>query len=396
MGDWAKDGAQLQQQGRIRDAINLIGRAGKLDDTNGIYRDLAKIEQTRDAGYAKAKTSADRKKVDDWFKKTGHELIQHHLHHKPGLFKFVANFALNPIAPIHMFGGDWAVDGAHLQAQGKIREAIDLIGHAGKIDDVNGIYRDLKTLEDAKAEGLKNAAQVQPAAAQAAAVKRVNDEFARLGHELIQHHLHHKPGPFKWIASAVASAGKFASDVGHMIGKVPGLSVVLNAALHIIPGVSSVTGIMDTCMAVGKIVVDASQTIQAAIKAVGPALADGFHVATGIMTHAGLTTEQFNAIRNNLDSNGKKGFDAAISLHIGRINNPAPPSMPPAQAAGWAMTHGMVGAMPAQKTMMMKEVVAAHPEVTAGAAKAGVAILDKRASLWHRILQTLHLEAKTP
>ena len=98
-----------------------------------------------------------------------------------------------------------------------------------------------------------------------------------------------------------------------------------------------------------------------------PTGALGFDVGAGLMVQqAGV--HDIATVREQLTgADDKKGFDLAVSLHIGRAKEAAKPGIAPAVVAGKAMTHGMMGAPPLNKVDMMKSV-ASHPETAKGAA----------------------------
>jgi len=101
----------------------------------------------------------------------------------------------------------------------------------------------------------------------------------------------------------------------------------------------------------------------------------GWDIGVGIMTNQ-VGIQQFNVIRNALYGDDLKGFDMAVSLHIGRALK-VPPSRLRAVSAvhmqresiqaarnvnvGYAITRGMMRATPRQKSGMMQSLARIAP-----------------------------------
>lgn len=128
--------------------------------------------------------------------------------------------------------------------------------------------------------------------------------------------------------------------------------------------------------------------LSTAKKALPPECQHGFDVAMGVITHQ-VNPFQLITIRNSLDANGKKGFDAANTLHIGRVATkagPVPKGMSPANIAahrvGFAMTQGAAPLPPHLRKHIMT-VVASHPAMKAGAVAAVTQIAVKLHEPWY-------------
>jgi hypothetical protein len=115
--------------------------------------------------------------------------------------------------------------------------------------------------------------------------------------------------------------------------------------------------------AAGMAVAKLSPVATAARQLAGPAGAKGFDIGLGLMQHK-ITPLDFHAVRDTLTAEAKKGFDMAVSQHIGHVTKKAPPGNVHAQAA-FLMTHGMKGAALTQTTGMLKTMVS-HPEAAKG------------------------------
>jgi hypothetical protein len=106
----------------------------------------------------------------------------------------------------------------------------------------------------------------------------------------------------------------------------------------------------------------------------------GFTAATGLMQHT-INRNEFNTIRGRLTPDQKKGFDLAVSGHIGQLTHPLPASISPAKRFGYYVTHGMVSAKP-DNQKGMKAVLASHSEMANGIVAARA---NQKLGLWTRI-----------
>ena len=105
--------------------------------------------------------------------------------------------------------------------------------------------------------------------------------------------------------------------------------------------------------------------------------AQGFIVGHGLMQHS-ATPFEIRATREKLDSDDQHGFDLALSLHIGRVTAPRPPTKSPEVAAGYAITHGMRSASAAHRAAMAA-TIARTPGGALGVRAATAAL---KSSVW--------------
>jgi len=108
----------------------------------------------------------------------------------------------------------------------------------------------------------------------------------------------------------------------------------------------------------------------------GPLGAYGFNVGMGMVQHQ-VNRYQVQATRDALSAAQKAGYDLALSLHTGRVTR-KPQAGSPAQVAGAMIAHGLAGAKPAQKKVVLK-AVATNPVAAEGAA---AAVAKKRWAGW--------------
>lgn len=90
----------------------------------------------------------------------------------------------------------------------------------------------------------------------------------------------------------------------------------------------------------------------------------GFTAGVGLMSHVVNRTE-LNTIRGRLTPDQKKGFDLAISEHIGYLTHPLPITIPAAQRFGYYVSQGMATAKP-DNQKAMKAILASHSGMTQG------------------------------
>jgi hypothetical protein len=104
---------------------------------------------------------------------------------------------------------------------------------------------------------------------------------------------------------------------------------------------------------------------------------NGFDIGLGLMQYSGMTEAAFLATRTALSAPDQKGFDLAVSHHIGRVANPPPPGASPEHEAGFYISKGMQGAHPDLKASLMT-LVTADDQAKAGAATAVQQIASAR------------------
>lgn len=184
--------------------------------------------------------------------------------------------------------------------------------------------------------------------------------------------------------------------------------------------VNSVGATVDSLAQKGAEVLGSNPLAKAASIIAGQAGSHGFQVGLGLMQHK-VTSFELQAVRDKLDALSKKGFDMAVSMHVGQVTQPAtglkpapmpnltktsglkPAPMPKitaaqsnAHAAAHLMVHGMRGQSPAQAASMLQTIANASPEAAKGAGVALKQIPTPPAHLgwFHRLLMFLHLEKR--
>lgn len=85
----------------------------------------------------------------------------------------------------------------------------------------------------------------------------------------------------------------------------------------------------------------------------------GFLSGAGLMNHV-VTRTEINTIRGRLTPDQKKGFDLALSQHIGSLTHPLSSTIPPGQQFAHYVTQGMHSAKPDNKKTMTAFLLA-HP-----------------------------------
>jgi hypothetical protein len=115
----------------------------------------------------------------------------------------------------------------------------------------------------------------------------------------------------------------------------------------------------------------------------------GYDVGIGLMRHAGVSSSHIHAVRGALDGPGKKGFDLALAAHVGAVTT-APQTGNPVKDFGMLVTHGMMGADPKRKAVLMREV-ASNPTARAGAVIAVKEVAEARKGWWARLMKALGL-----
>lgn len=138
---------------------------------------------------------------------------------------------------------------------------------------------------------------------------------------------------------------------------------------------------------VGAAFAKANPVAAAARQLAGPAGTKGFDIGLGLMQHQ-IGPLDLNAVRNSLMGEARKGFDLAVSHHVGSVTVKPPAGTPHAQA-GVLLTHGLKGATLAQ-TKTLLPMVAAHPEAAKGIAHAATVIGPPVKHGWfHRFLEAI-------
>lgn len=138
---------------------------------------------------------------------------------------------------------------------------------------------------------------------------------------------------------------------------------------------------------IGQAAAKASPIADAAKKLAGPAGAKGFDIGLGLMQHK-VTPLDFHAVRRSLQGDALKGFDMAVSQHVGVARLPVIPKGPAASRAAFAMTHGMRGASLTQTKGMIKTLVA-DPAASKGVVLASKQVGAQTHGWFHRLLESI-------
>ena len=113
----------------------------------------------------------------------------------------------------------------------------------------------------------------------------------------------------------------------------------------------------------------------------------GFDHATGLLQQK-IGVFDLATVRNGMNPTQKIGFDMAISLRIGVVANPKPPTISPAAQAGHAITLGMQSYVPERKAVLM-QTIQSNPSATVGATVAIKEVVATRESFIVRLLKAL-------
>lgn len=171
----------------------------------------------------------------------------------------------------------------------------------------------------------------------------------------------------------------------------------LNVGIAMIQGthVQSVTApqlapggpVLGKLMAQGQTLVQTDEVLKSAYQTLKDGKI-GFQVGAALGRKQ-CNTHQVMAIRSGLESADKRGFDIALSIHVGRVAHPPPKHILGKKAkAGYYATLGMQGA-PDHLKMSMMSVVSSDPVMRAGA-KVGIdRVVDRREGWWMKIQRTL-------
>lgn len=193
---------------------------------------------------------------------------------------------------------------------------------------------------------------------------------------------------------------------GPEVGKALQVGTAIGTAKKLQDGIMKQIGSPEALAALGdmgKAALRGNKALQQGIALSNdPMFKKGFAVASGVMSGAKATETQLMGIRNALNSEGKKGFDAATAYFIGKhtVNskptnkrNPPPKvvnvpghgkmQVPPkkasdAQSFAYFATNGLVGAGALQKEVLVKKMAEANPQMREGASDAIRAIAADR------------------
>lgn len=120
-----------------------------------------------------------------------------------------------------------------------------------------------------------------------------------------------------------------------------------------------------------------------------PDVQKGFAVGSGIAKFK-FSPIELNNVRGRLAPNAKKGFDLAMSAHIGKVTNPnIPKNVKPAVKFGFYAERGLKSAKPKNRKAM-EAVLSQTPEVKRGAiiaVKVNKAELTLPKTFWQRVVE---------
>lgn len=119
----------------------------------------------------------------------------------------------------------------------------------------------------------------------------------------------------------------------------------------------------------------------------------GYYAGIGLMQYETHQTG-IVAVRQQFSKDDLKGFDLALSLHIGMVTMRAPIGLSPAASVGYYTTMGMRGAEPGQKTGMMRSLIAS-PGTRHGANIAVQYVIAVRATFWERVKELFGYKVST-
>jgi hypothetical protein len=143
-------------------------------------------------------------------------------------------------------------------------------------------------------------------------------------------------------------------------------------------------------MAEGQALIQSDPAVAAAYRSVVQEGHEGFQVGAGLMRHT-VTTFELLTLRQSMGPEDQRGFDLAVSLHIGKVTTPPSDKLrDPHAQAGYAITHGAQGGYPNQKVAQVS-AVASSPLPRVGASVAIQKIGLERSSWWHQLLVFLGL-----
>jgi hypothetical protein len=181
----------------------------------------------------------------------------------------------------------------------------------------------------------------------------------------------------------MTQAQKDSVNVG--IAMIQGTHVQTVTAPQLAPG----GPVVGKLMAQGQTLVQTDEVLKGAYQAL-PDGKIGFQIGAALGRKQ-CDTHQVISIRKGLAPADKRGFDLALSIHVGRVAHPAPKRILGHKAkAGYYATLGMQGAPPNLKMSMMS-VVASDPVMRAGA-KVGVdRVVDRRDSWWNKVRRYLNV-----
>lgn len=204
-------------------------------------------------------------------------------------------------------------------------------------------------------------------------------------------------GAAKSLANGVAVAAKWTGHAFTDVTSSPLWKIAAGVAPFVLPGIGlAVSAGMVTASAIGKAASVKDAIIGAARENMpgGVAGQAGFDVAIGVAVHGeGMTEASLNAVRNQVpDGPAKAGFDAALSLHAGRVLSPttAPVTLTAQGKAAYYATQGLVKikAPPAMKVAVSQMIVTnanAHRGLESAVNDIGGKDISWLEWIWHEV-----------
>ena len=163
-----------------------------------------------------------------------------------------------------------------------------------------------------------------------------------------------------------------ALQIGVALGHAKSLQDVMKTAAK-----EAVPKLLDAA----KIKVATDPIVNAGVKTLKGDIQKGFLKGSGLVSFKFSPTE-LHSVRDSLKPEEKKGFDLAVSTHIGRLTKPLRNAkLDPQFKLGYYATHGMTHAKQ-NRRQAMKSVLVAHPKTLHGVLGARVTA-EKEANFHH-------------
>lgn len=134
---------------------------------------------------------------------------------------------------------------------------------------------------------------------------------------------------------------------------------------------------------IGVKAVNLDATLKAGELHLTPEVRKGYHVGAGFLKFKANPVALKN-IRGHMAPEQKKGFDIALSAHVGRLASPVSTKVPPQQRFGFYVARGSRGAKPKNREAMLK-AISTHPKMRAGVKVA----TKKEVTIWTKFLRLI-------
>lgn len=197
---------------------------------------------------------------------------------------------------------------------------------------------------------------------------------------------------FNWVDNVVHTAGRTIHSMTHAVSSATGkvLSIFPHSASKTAQG-DAALNLIPSLEQEGREEAVINPVIQCGSTIV-------MHGEHGYFTGIGLSKRQIDAaavtaIRTHFTGDDLKGFDTALSLHIGMVTTKAPPGLDCDQQAAWYVVMGMRGAGSGMKKGMMAAVLQ-NPKRHKGVQVAVDTATLAKSSLWTRIKAYLGIKPK--